>query len=61
MVCSIFAASFCTAGETGPYIIAGHSGGGQLAMMFGGYHPENVTGIALLDSYDDVAIALGYR
>lgn len=48
------------AGETGPYIIAGHSVGGQLALMFAGYHPDNVTGIAMLDSYDSAAIALGW-
>jgi pimeloyl-ACP methyl ester carboxylesterase len=48
------------AGEAGPFIIAGHSAGGQLALAFAGYHPELVSGIALLDSYDDVAIALGY-
>jgi pimeloyl-ACP methyl ester carboxylesterase len=48
------------AGEAGPFIVAGHSAGGQLALAFAGYHPELVSGIALLDSYDDVAIALGY-
>jgi pimeloyl-ACP methyl ester carboxylesterase len=48
------------AGEAGPFIVAGHSAGGQLALTFAGYHPEQVSGIALLDSYDDVAIALGW-
>uniref|UniRef100_A0A383VZY8 AB hydrolase-1 domain-containing protein n=1 Tax=Tetradesmus obliquus TaxID=3088 RepID=A0A383VZY8_TETOB len=48
------------AGEAGPFIIAGHSVGGQLALAFAGWHPDIVSGIALLDSYDDVAIALGY-
>jgi pimeloyl-ACP methyl ester carboxylesterase len=48
------------AGEAGPFIIAGHSAGGQLALAYAGYHPAQVSGIALLDSYDDVAIALGW-
>jgi pimeloyl-ACP methyl ester carboxylesterase len=47
-------------GEASPFIIAGHSAGGQLALAYAGYHPDQVSGIALLDSYDDVAIALGW-
>lgn len=52
--------TLAAAGEVGPFIVAGHSAGGQLALAFAGYHPELVSGLALLDSYDDVAIALGY-
>eukprot|EP00775_Hariotina_reticulata_P011282 gene11282-11432_t len=48
------------AGEAGPFIIAGHSFGGQLAIMFAALHPDNVTGIAMLDSMDNVAISLAY-
>jgi pimeloyl-ACP methyl ester carboxylesterase len=52
--------SLQVADEPGPYIIAGHSGGGQLGMIFAGTHPTLVKGLALLDSFDSIAIALGY-
>lgn len=48
------------AGEAPPYIIAGHSAGGQLALLFAGKYPDLVSGVALLDSYDDVAISLAW-
>lgn len=48
------------AGEAAPYIIAGHSAGGQTALLFAGSFPDLVSGVALLDSYDDVAISLAY-
>jgi pimeloyl-ACP methyl ester carboxylesterase len=48
------------AGEAGPFIIAGHSAGGQIAQVFAGLHPTLASGIALLDAYNDVAIALQY-
>lgn len=44
--------------ETGPYIIAGHSKGGQLALQFGALFPNITSGLALIDSYADTAINL---
>lgn len=40
-----------------PYIIVGHSAGGQLALAFAAAYPELVAGVGLLDSYSDVAIS----
>jgi pimeloyl-ACP methyl ester carboxylesterase len=39
-----------TAGETGPYVLAGHSSGGTLAMTYAAKYPEHVAGMVLLDS-----------
>lgn len=44
--------------ETGPFIMAGHSVGGQQALLFAATYPSLVSGIAMLDSYSDSAIAL---
>jgi pimeloyl-ACP methyl ester carboxylesterase len=38
------------AGETGPYVLAGHSSGGTLAMTYAAEYPEQVVGMVLLDS-----------
>ena len=38
------------AGETGPYVLAGHSSGGTLAMTYAARYPAQVAGMALLDS-----------
>ena len=38
------------AGEHGPYVLAGHSSGGTLAMTYAARYPTQVTGLVLLDS-----------
>src|SRR4051794_40019316 len=38
------------AGEPGPYILAGHSFGGLLMLMFAQAHPDDVAGVVLIDS-----------
>lgn len=38
------------AGESGPYVLAGHSAGGTYAMTFASRYPEQVAGLVLLDS-----------
>ena len=38
------------AGETGPYVLAGHSTGGVYALTYAARHPEQVAGLVLLDS-----------
>jgi pimeloyl-ACP methyl ester carboxylesterase len=38
------------AGEHGPYVLAGHSSGGTLAMTYAARYPGQVAGLALLDS-----------
>jgi pimeloyl-ACP methyl ester carboxylesterase len=38
------------AGEHGPYVLAGHSSGGTLAMTFAARYPAQVAGLVLLDS-----------
>jgi pimeloyl-ACP methyl ester carboxylesterase len=38
------------AGEHGPYVLAGHSSGGTLAMTFAARYPAQVAGMVLLDS-----------
>jgi pimeloyl-ACP methyl ester carboxylesterase len=38
------------AGERGPYVLAGHSIGGPLAMAYAARYPEQVAGVALLDA-----------
>jgi pimeloyl-ACP methyl ester carboxylesterase len=38
------------AGETGPFVLAGHSTGGTYAMTFAARYPEQVAGVVLLDS-----------
>jgi hypothetical protein len=37
-------------GETGPYVLVGHSTGGVYAMTYAATHPEEVAGLVLLDS-----------
>jgi pimeloyl-ACP methyl ester carboxylesterase len=46
------------AGERGPFVVAGHSVGGQLALQFGALFPNDTAGVALVDSYADAAINL---
>ena len=38
------------AGETGPYVLVGHSTGGTYAMNYAARYPEQVAGMVLLDS-----------
>jgi pimeloyl-ACP methyl ester carboxylesterase len=38
------------AGERGPYVLAGHSSGGTLAMTYAARYPDQVAGMVLLDS-----------
>jgi pimeloyl-ACP methyl ester carboxylesterase len=38
------------AGESGPYVLAGHSLGGLTMMLFAEAHPDDVAGIVLIDS-----------
>jgi pimeloyl-ACP methyl ester carboxylesterase len=38
------------AGERGPYVLAGHSSGGTLAMTYAARYPAQVAGLVLLDS-----------
>ena len=39
-----------TAGETGPFVLVGHSTGGTYAMTYAARYPEQVAGMVLLDS-----------
>jgi pimeloyl-ACP methyl ester carboxylesterase len=57
---AVLRAALAAAGEAPPFIVAGHSLGGQLALLFAGQYSDLVSGVALLDSYDSVAIALAY-
>jgi pimeloyl-ACP methyl ester carboxylesterase len=52
--------ALAAAGEAPPFVLVGHSAGGQLALLFAGANPGLVSGLALLDSYDSVAISLAY-
>ncbi len=38
------------AGETGPYVLVGHSAGGLYAMTYAAQHPSEVAGMVLLDA-----------
>lgn len=38
------------AGETGPYVLAGHSLGGLIMLLFAEANPEQVAGVVLIDS-----------
>jgi pimeloyl-ACP methyl ester carboxylesterase len=38
------------AGESGPYVLAGHSVGGTYAMVYASEYPDDVAGLVLLDS-----------
>ena len=38
------------AGEHGPYVLAGHSAGGLYVLNFARLYPDDVAGVALLDS-----------
>jgi pimeloyl-ACP methyl ester carboxylesterase len=40
------------AGERGPYVLVGHSIGGDYAMAYAARYPEQVAGMALLDATD---------
>jgi pimeloyl-ACP methyl ester carboxylesterase len=40
------------AGENGPYVLVGHSLGGDHAMVYAARHPEQVAGMVLLDATD---------
>lgn len=43
-------ALLAAAGEPGPYVLAGHSSGGTLAITYAARYPADVTGLVLLDS-----------
>jgi pimeloyl-ACP methyl ester carboxylesterase len=38
------------AGETGPYVLVGHSAGGPYSMIYADRYPDDVAGMVLLDS-----------
>ena len=38
------------AGESGPYVLAGHSFGGLNMILFAAEHPDDVAGVVLIDS-----------
>lgn len=41
------------AGESGPYVLAAHSYGGFIARVFAGAHPEEVSGLVLIDALSE--------
>jgi pimeloyl-ACP methyl ester carboxylesterase len=43
-------ALLAAAGEKGPFVLAGHSAGGAYAMTYAADYPDDVAGLALLDS-----------
>jgi pimeloyl-ACP methyl ester carboxylesterase len=43
-------------GETGPFVIAGHSSGGVYAQAFAATYPDEVAGLVLLDSQPATAL-----
>jgi pimeloyl-ACP methyl ester carboxylesterase len=43
-------ALLAAAGESGPYVLAGHSTGGVYALTYAARYPEQVAGLVLLDS-----------
>jgi pimeloyl-ACP methyl ester carboxylesterase len=46
------------AGEHGPFVLAGHSSGGTLALTYAARYPDQVVGLALLDSSSPDQLAL---
>jgi len=52
------AALLTAAGERPPFIIAGHSAGGDMAIQFAALYKENVAGLVLMDAYTEAAITL---
>lgn len=44
------------AGETGPYVLAGHSAGGVRMQLFTLRYPERVAGLVLIDSSHDLMV-----
>ena len=46
------------AGEPGPFILAGHSAGGDMALQYAALFAEKVTGLVLMDAYTDAVITL---
>jgi pimeloyl-ACP methyl ester carboxylesterase len=47
------------AGEDGPYVLVGHSIGGDYAMTYAGRYPEQVAGMVLLDTTSPYRTAAG--
>jgi pimeloyl-ACP methyl ester carboxylesterase len=45
-------AALQVAGETAPFIVVGHSHGGDYARVFGGRYHDEVAGIVLLETFD---------
>ncbi len=45
-----------TAGETGPYVLVGHSYGGVLNRVFADAYPKDVAGLVLVDAIEEAAI-----
>ena len=45
------------AGETGPYVLVGHSAGGPYSMIYADRYPDDVAGMVLLDSMSPDAFA----
>lgn len=54
------ASLLAAAGERPPFVLAGHSAGGDLAIQFAATHSNLTAGLALMDSYSDAAIDLVY-
>jgi pimeloyl-ACP methyl ester carboxylesterase len=40
-------------GETGPFVLAGHSYGGPIIRLYGGDHPNRVAGLVLVDGLSE--------
>ncbi|HID82592.1 MAG TPA: alpha/beta hydrolase [Chromatiales bacterium] len=50
------------AGEEGPYLLAGHSFGGFIVRMFASLHPDETSGVVLLDaSHEDQFTSLSHN
>ncbi|MEV4371708.1 alpha/beta hydrolase [Nonomuraea sp. NPDC049637] len=50
-------ALLAAAGEPGPYVLAGHSYGGQIVRLFAARYPDVTAGLVLIDATDEEAVA----
>lgn len=46
-------ALLAASGETGPFVLAGHSYGGPIIRLFAGDHPDEVAGLVLVDGLSE--------
>lgn len=46
------------AGETGPFVLAGHSGGGELVRVFAAAWPDDIAGAVLIDTGHPDALSI---